>query len=377
MTVFFIGCFLFAGYGILIFLYKKWWRQLDCFTPANQDLTEGNRPFISVLIPARNEAKNIVALLLSIAHQSYCKDFFEVILIDDHSTDETIARAEEVRLPNLRIHVLRDQTENSSKKKAIAAGVEQARGELIICTDADCIVPPNWLSVFAAFYLEKKAAFIAAPVLYSYEKNLLQLLQTVDFLTLQGITAASVQAHFHSMCNGANLAYSKKAFEAVNGFEGIDQVASGDDMLLMYKIWQRQPEKVFYLKSKEVIVRTQPMLTWKDFFWQRVRWASKTTHYQDKRVFWTLVLIYLFNLYFFFLLGLAFFHPVYWWGVGAYLLLKTAIEFPFVSSVAGFYNEKKLMRYFFWLQPLHIFYTVSIGALSQWGSYYWKGRKTK
>jgi cellulose synthase/poly-beta-1,6-N-acetylglucosamine synthase-like glycosyltransferase len=113
----------------------------------------------------------------------------------------------------------------------------------------------------------------------------------MDFMTLQGITGASVQKNILSMCNGANLAYEKEIFTRVNGFAGIDHIASGDDMLLMHKIWKQNPGKVHYLKSPDAIVTTQPMKTWNDFFDQRIRWASKATKYDDQRIIAVLFLV--------------------------------------------------------------------------------------
>ncbi|MDQ6608697.1 MAG: glycosyltransferase, partial [Bacteroidota bacterium] len=231
------------------------------------------------------------------------------------------------------------------------------------------------VSTVASCYKEKEAVFIAAPVKFLHDNSLLQIFQALDFITLQGITAASVSANFHTMCNGANLAYTKEVFERVNGFEGIDKVATGDDMLLMYKIWKKKPDKVYYLKSDDAIVSTEPAKRWKEFFMQRKRWASKTLVYDDYRIILVLVFILLLNVLFFVLLIAAFINKIYWIHFISFLVGKTIIEWPFVSSVAKFYGEEKLMRYFFFIQPLHAFYTVVVGLLSQFGKYEWKGRK--
>ncbi|HJW17780.1 MAG TPA: glycosyltransferase family 2 protein, partial [Flavisolibacter sp.] len=264
-----------------------------------------------------------------------------------------------------------------SKKKAIEAGICNARGELIVTTDADCLLPVNWLHTISNYYNNKNASFIAAPVKYSHDNSFFQVFQALDFMTLQGITAASVSSGFHNMCNGANLAYRKQSFEAVNGFDGIDKVASGDDMLLMHKIWKQDPDKVFYLKSKDAIVSTQPMPSWKAFYSQRKRWASKTMVYEDYRIVGVLAFIYLFNCLFFVWLITAFWHPINIVYAFAFLLLKTLIEWPFVRSVAQFYDEQRLMKYFLLFQPVHVLYTVVVGLTSQLGSYEWKGRRTK
>jgi len=145
----------------------------------------------------------------------------------------------------------------------------------------------------------------------------------------------------------------------------------------MHKIWKAHPDKVHYLKSKEAIVSTQPMKTWKDFFNQRIRWASKARHYSDKSIILVLLLVYLFNLSFLALAIAGFFCHHYWIYLGGLWLAKTIIEFPFVYSVSSFFSKQFLMKYFFFFQPLHIFYTIVSGLFGQFGKYEWKGRRVR
>lgn len=367
-TVFFL--FFYAG---LIFFYWLAWEKLNYY---NYESASDYR-FLSVIIPARNEEEKITVLLNALSQQTYPKTFFEIIVIDDYSIDSTAEKVKAFNLSNIVLVQPDTPSAFSSKKKAIEAGIKTAKGELIITTDADCIPTKNWLQTINSFYAKNDAAFIAAPVKFSYNNGFLQLFQALDFLTLQGITAASVSANFHTMCNGANLAYKKEAFQKVNGFEGIDKVATGDDMLLMHKIWKKNPAKIFYLKNKEAIVSTQPMFTWKDFFMQRKRWASKTLVYDDYRIIAVLAFVYLLNCLFIVLIVASLFNSFNWWFVFGFWIVKTIIELPFVSSVSKFYNQKKLVNFLFLFQPLHIFYTVFVGLVSQFGKYEWKGRKTK
>lgn len=362
---------LFIGYSILIVYYWLAWKSVPDFmaTTSHPSFT------ISVIIPVRNEEKNIGRLLEALKKQTYPERLFEVIVVNDHSTDKT---AEIVhQFSSVKLIQLKEDSINSYKKKAIEKGIMAASGELIVTTDADCIPPANWLQTIAAFKEENNATFIAAPVVFSNNNSILQVFQALDFLVLQGITAASVHKKIHSMCNGANLAYEKKTFEAVNGFSGIDTIASGDDMLLMHKVAKQYPHQIYYLKSKEVIVTTSPMNTWRDFFNQRIRWASKAKNYDDKRITAVLLLVFMFNLSFLVLLVAGFWCYYYWLFFAGLWIAKTIIELPFVSSVAGFFNKKPLMKYFFFFQPLHIFYIIFSGLLGQLGRYEWKGRKVK
>ncbi|MGF2413168.1 MAG: glycosyltransferase, partial [Ferruginibacter sp.] len=284
-------------YCILIMYYRQSWVSIPDFEFQLLNFKPATK--ISVIIPARNEEQNIKACLNSLLAQSYPAHLFEVLVVDDHSTDNTAAMVLNYRQQNIKLISLKDfvaaNAINSYKKKAIEIAIQQSTGELIVTTDADCIVPKNWLQTIAAFYEEKNPAFIVMPVAINCSSRFIEMFQAVDFMTLQGITGASVHKKMHSMCNGANLAYSKKAFNKVNGFAGIDIIASGDDMLLMHKIYKQNPNAVLFLQSKEVIVQTQPVKTVKEFFNQRIRWASKADKYDDKRIFVVLLVVYLFN----------------------------------------------------------------------------------
>lgn len=370
---------LFLIYSGLILYYRQSWIQIPV---NNSELVTENKASvtISVIIPARNEQENINACLQSLANQSYAKNLFEVIVVDDFSTDKT---AEIVNLfadENISILFLKDYVKehlNSYKKKAIETGIAKAKGNLIITTDADCTVPRLWLQTIATFYEKHQPALIAAPVSYYDENNFLKIFQSLDFMTLQGITGASVYKKFHSMCNGANLAYDKKIFYEVGGFTGIDNIASGDDMLLMHKIAERYPDKVMFLKSGDVVVKTKPAATLNDFLNQRIRWASKADKYSDKKIIAVLLLVYLFNIWILLLGILSIFYPVlFYWFIGV-LLAKTIVELFFLYPVAKFFNKKKLLWWFPLAQSFHILYTIIAGWLGKFGSFKWKERKVK
>jgi biofilm PGA synthesis N-glycosyltransferase PgaC len=362
---------LFITYAILILYYWQSWKSIPEYFPDSSTPTTK----ISIIIPARNEQEHIQALLQSINQLSYPKELLEVIVVDDNSTDNTASIVE--KLPFIKLISLKSDNINSYKKKAIELGIAASSGDLIITTDADCTVQPNWLSTIENFYQKTNAVFIVAPVVIETKSSFVRVFQSMDFMILQGITCASVYKQIHSMCNGANLAYERKAFHAVNGFMGIDHIASGDDMLLMYKIEKHFSGGIQYLKSKDVIVTTQPVKTWSAFLNQRIRWASKADKYDDKRMFRVLLLVYLLNLSFIVLLVAGFWSIYYWWFAFILLAAKILVEFPFIISVASFFNKQNLLKYFIFLQPLHILYTIIAGWLGKFGSYEWKGRRVK
>ena len=370
-----LTCYLF-----LIEFYRKSWNQVPEFMPGGP----GDEPFISVVVPVRNEENNVGTLIDSLLEQTYSRSRFEIVIVDDHSTDRSWDLIQSFSEAPVSIHAVRLASETvkpetliAHKKFAIEKGIEKARGELIVTTDADCVFDPQWLFNIASFYRATKAKFIAAPVKIRTHYSFLSIFQSLDFLTLQGITGASVYKRFHTMCNGANLAYEKAAFYEVNGFSGVDDIASGDDMLLMYKIYKQHPDAVYYLKSKNAIVTTNPVTTWKDFFNQRIRWASKATHYDDKKIFWILLLVYSTNLCFLILAIASFWKATWFFFFILLLIAKILVEFPFVNAVAIFFGEKRLMQYFPLMQPLHILYTIIAGWFGKFGTYEWKGRRIK
>lgn len=369
MVVLIIILLLFIAYSVLIISYYLAWRSIPFYNVSFRE----SSPKISVIIPARNEEKNIGRLLLALQNQSYPEDLFEVIVIDDHSTDGTAIQVKQ--FPNYHLIQLKDENINSYKKKAIETGIMASNAELIITTDADCLPGTKWLENIAGFKTVKDAVLVVAPVSINCNSSVLQVFQAIDFMVLQGITGASLQLRQLSMCNGANLGYEKQAFIKVNGFEGIDHIASGDDMLLMHKINKQFPNRTHYLKSKEAIVSTEPAGTWKEFFQQRIRWASKATKYQDKSILPVLILVYLLNLSFLVLLIAGFWDTSYWIWLLVLLISKTLVELPLFISVSSFFDKSWANRWFFIFQPLHILYTIIAGLFGQFGKYEWKGRK--
>ncbi len=337
---------------------------------------------MSILVPARNEAENIQKCLTSILLQSYPSNLFEIIVIDDHSEDETaqiVANIDNQQVKLLQVaDFIKPEKLRSFKKKAIEIGVLKAKGQLIVTTDADCVAGKDWLKTIVSFYEITRSKFIAAPVNFHLEKNKFEQFQSLDFLGMMGVTGAGIHGKFMNMCNGANLAYEKTAFKEVNGFDGIDHLASGDDMLLMQKIAKRYPDKIDFLKNNDAVILTNAQPTLISFLNQRIRWASKSTSYKEWKVTFILIMVFLFC----FNIVLTFFLIPFFGLTMAFvfifqLLIKTTMDYFFLGSMAKFFNRKDLMRSFIPAQFLHIVYIVVIGFLSIFiKKYYWKGRRT-
>ncbi|MFT3950114.1 MAG: glycosyltransferase [Agriterribacter sp.] len=373
-----IPAILLIAYYFLIGYYYAAWMRITVFdndqhTPASIK--------VSVIVPARNEALVIEDCLQSLLYQNYPDDLLQIIIVDDHSEDDTAAIVSKYVSGKLQLISLNNYLEKGNiiahKKKAIEIGIAECTGDLIITTDADCMAGKDWINTIVNFYISNKKSFIVAPVKIIPGGTMLSIFQSIDFAIMQGITGASVYKNFHRMCNGANLAYEKKMFYAVNGFENIDHIASGDDMLLMEKIADKFPGSIAYIKSKPAIVETFAEKSWKQFFNQRIRWASKTKHYSDKRIIAALGLVYLLNLGLFVLLAGSIIKPALFICFVAFVFYKCIIEWAFVKDILRYFDLQAFMAVFPLFQPLHIIYIVVSGFFGSIGKYRWKGRVVK
>lgn len=359
--------------GIVLY-FKKGWRKI----PEFQVPEEMPKTRVSILIAARNEEDNIGSTLRDIVAQNYPAGLMEIIVVDDHSTDRTsdivLSYADQgVKLISLK----EDQALNSYKKKAISEAINMATGELIITTDADCRMGAEWLQTVVLFYEKNRLKLVSSPVAYYKEKSFFEELQTLEFLYLIGLGASTIGNKMPSTCNGANLAYRKDVFLELDGFKGIDDLASGDDELFLHKVAARYPKGIGFCKAEPAIVYTYAKKTLKEFLQQRKRWASKSTRYKNKWIVALGVSIWLFNLSIILNFAFGFIYPGYWILALSSLLLKLISEAAFLVSLTGFIRRSALLKYLPLLTVIHIFYMVYIGVVGNSGKYNWKGRSVK
>lgn len=314
---------------------------------------------VSVLIAARNEEKNIDKLLESIYNQSFPKEFLEVIIVDDHSTDNTKSIINNFINKNKELDIKLLEAENIGKKLAISQALHNANNELIIVTDADCVLNNLWIESIVGFYQEKKCKMILAPVLLSPAENLFEKMQVLEHLSLIGSTAGSASIGFPVMCNGANMAYEREAALEVEKFRKDFNIPSGDDMFLLEQFVKNYGhENVKFLLSKSAIVKTKTCKTIKDFFRQRRRWVSKTKSYTSWKVIVTALVVLFFNLSIISLFVSAFFIPALWSIYFLLTLLKFLIDFPLLKNITNFMNQSDLLKWTLPLEFIYPFYVV-------------------
>jgi cellulose synthase/poly-beta-1,6-N-acetylglucosamine synthase-like glycosyltransferase len=385
--------FLTLAYFVIMAMYWAGWCDLKVWNLSKE--TSLNTQF-SIIIPARNEAQNIRTCLESILLGNYPKNLYEILVIDDYSEDETANIVEDLAKKHSNIRLIRlstllsqsnsSQTLKSSnfqpsspKKKAIETALNFAQGTHIVTTDADCLVQPDWLNYLASVFEQKFAIkMVAAPVAFYKEKNLLQRFQGLDFVGMMGITAAGIHWGFQRMGNGANLAYTKSVFEEVNGFEGVNDRASGDDMYLLQKVAHLYPKGVFFLKNENATVFTEAKEDLKSFVQQRIRWGSKNAAYPEKWVTILLATVFFFcwTLVFNLLLSPFFFGA--FWLLLFQIAVKIAIDYFFLREMSFFFQKQTLLRWFLPSCFMHIAYIAWVGLASQLvKNYEWKGRKLR
>lgn len=336
--------------------------------------------FVSVIIPFRNESENILSCYESLINQNYPENKFEIIFVNDSSTDDSlvklIKRNRSSTYSNVTIiSVPPEYSVNAHKKRAIRYGIVNARGEIIVTTDADCIHPKNWLVTLLGFF-DSDTGFVSGPVEFIYGNSLFDKMQKLEFAGLVIVGAGLIGANKPTICNAANIAYRKKVYEEVGGFSYQMNLSSGDDELLMQKIYKDTSYTVKFAKDRDAIVFTLPNKTISQFYQQRKRWASKGLFYNDKLLVLKLILIYLFyvSIPVQLILGI-FISKIFYITFASSIAIKFLLEFFILKKGTKILFDKKMLWVFPVAEFFHIPYIILAGLSGVFGNYKWKNRK--
>jgi len=365
-----------ACYFGLIFFFTCGWFSLKT-TDYNP---HAFRTTVSIIIPFRNEEENIEPLLKSLSGQQYPKELFEIILVDDHSTDHSydiVAQFIKINFSaTIKLFAL-DKSDGFSKKAALKKGVENSRGKLVVTTDADCIFDNNYLSCLVSFYEQNNCRLISGPVVFKDSKGLFTNLASLEFLSLIASGAGAISLNKPFLANGANFCFEHSLFEELNGYTSHDSYASGDDVffLLQAKKHIKNKNKICFIKNRESIVTTQGPANLKEFIQQRVRWASKSPAYEDFFAKFTAGSVFFFNLALVLLLICGFID--FRFAIIAAIMFagKLAVDLPLMFAAASFVKKKRLMWFYLPLQLIYPLYVVFIAISSLFVKVEWKGRK--
>ena len=361
---------IFSAYAIRILSYLYGW-----IKSTRSDVNTGTAGDgkASIVIPVRNEAMQIGYLLDDLRKQRYPEDQYEIIIVNDHSTDFTsgVVNSYTDRFDNIRLIEL--EAGEYGKKRAIKKGVSEARFGVIISVDGDCRAPSEWLGLIMAAFGEPGIRMVAGPVMLDPDNGWFRAMQSLEFLSLIGVSAGAAGLGSPIMCNGANLAYLKEDYTRYLE-SGEPGTASGDDMFLMLWLKKMHPGCLRYLTSPGALIRTPPGKNLYAFMMQRFRWVSKSRFYRDFHLMSTALLVFLTNACILLLAVLCFVSATWIPLFVMLLVVKTTIDGWFMNEVLKYYGKRKLLFLVLPLELIYFMYVSISGIAGQLIPYTWKGR---
>jgi len=330
-------------YAVLIIVFIIGWQRIPVF---NSEVNIESIPDLSIVVPCRNEAANIPALISGLINQSFKN--FEVVFVDDHSTDKTaeLLAYYSTLLPESRIIL----NAGRGKKQALATGISITKGELIVSTDADCIPDFSWIETIISFYQKNKCDLIICPVAMKANDTFFQQLQALEFTSLVASGAGAVGAGMPIMCNGANLVFTKEIWQKCRNDLKTSEL-SGDDMFLLHSVKKHHGD-IRFLKSSGAVVSTLPAQDVKFFIRQRTRWTGKSIYYTDVATLITAFAV--------FGISLAEITALFT-DIRIFLFLfagKFATDYLFAKSMFSFFNQKTPFLNLLLLSVIYPFYIL-------------------
>jgi cellulose synthase/poly-beta-1,6-N-acetylglucosamine synthase-like glycosyltransferase len=334
------------------------------FSIQKLDFKENKLPSCSILIPCRNDSEYLKALLGQLNEQVHCLSSHEVIVIDDHSDIPLVA---DKNFSNLNLKVILNNGEG--KKAALLSGINISQYAIIITLDADVTIGEFWLKAIVSEFSQKDLNLLCGLIRYTSNNSIFQEFQRMESAAIVSISQAMLNSGFPSTCNGANMVFDKSVFHEIGAYRSHLNVSSGDDDLLMHQFAKHNIKKVAYSQSLESIVETYPETTIKDFFYQRIRWMSKTKFYKFPYVKLVNSLILLNELVYFVFLSLVFtkFNAIAFY----FFFLRYASDCYFAKSIQKFSPISYLKVL---MMPFYLLYVPVSVVLSFWTKGKWKGR---
>lgn len=373
ITILLIG--LLITYMILMISFLYGWKNLDIATPSKHTLAIN----FSIIIPVRNEQNNILKILHTLKMQNYDLNYYEIIVVDDHSVDDTFQTVQKFKNKHEDLHVKLyslGETE-SSKKAAIKMGIKAASGEVVIMTDADCSFRFNYLKTVNEYYRKQSALLLIGPVRMQLNKNILTQWQALEFSSLIFTAAGSAGIHQPLLANGANLIIDRSIL-LVNNKQDVflDKYASGDDMFLLHFVKKNYGNRsVSFINNPEAIADTTPAASVQDFFHQRKRWVSKSKGYKSPALIVTAVVIFLTCLVQILSIPALFFTQINYYVIGVFWTVKLLIDFLTLNAVTRFLQQQIIMRWYLPVALIYPFYVVILSFTGLFTTYQWKSRK--
>jgi cellulose synthase/poly-beta-1,6-N-acetylglucosamine synthase-like glycosyltransferase len=232
------------------------------------------QPNVSVVIAARNEESNIKPCLESLANLAYPKEKLEIIIVNDHSTDRTGEIISEFIKENDFIKTIVPEIKNDSlkgKPNAISQGIEMSHGEIIFVSDADCMVPPNWIKDIVKYYDESTG--LVCGFTYTEYGKIFYGMQSLDWLFLLTVASGSFAIKTPLSCVGNNMSFRRKAYEEVGGYRGL-RFSVTEDAALLIEIANKTKWKFKLPFERNSLVLSRACSNFMDLFHQKKRWGA-------------------------------------------------------------------------------------------------------
>lgn len=334
------------------------------------------QPSISVIIPARNEAVSITKCLQGIVDQDYSN--YEIIVVDDHSTDATRQIAQEIAFcsKHVSFQVLSLSEAEIGKKKALQAGIQAAQGEWIVTTDADCWHQPEWLSTLT-LYMQPNVAVVAGPVRIEAGKHFFEQAQALESAALVALGGTLIENQTPIFANGANFAFKKTAFQQVDGYSGIDQIASGDDELLLHR-FHKAGFPIRFCWNSQAAVSTLPEKSISQWWQQRRRWVSKSFYYQRVDISLAQITAWITHIGILGFLFYGIFYPKIFPLVFLAWIIILIPDYLIVRLATRFLKNSNLLKIWLLSKLIYLLYVSIIGIWGNLGKkYHWKDRLVK
>ncbi len=319
---------------------------------------ETNKTKTCIIICALNEENTIEKCLHSIFNQDFDKELLELILVNDGSTDNTKAIAEKLFAEYKSKFQIINNSESVGKKKSITTAIEICNSDLIICRDADTYTENTaWLKTIVSFYETSGKEFIIAPLEIENKNGLLNQLQFFENSALSIVTGGYAYYQTAFLCNGANLAFTKKIFEKVGGYKSHIGLNSGDDVLFLEDVKKINPQTVAYLKNTNAAAVTYPIKNFQKLLQQKARWASKFDRNPNKINAFLGIIVFLVHLFsLFYLIKPIFAHHIPLFGI-IFIFLRVLIDFLLLFLASRYYNKPVK---WLWFLPLSVFYSFYV-----------------
>ncbi len=360
-------------YAILMFYFYMGWRK-SIFSHVKTAYSDK----VSVIMAVRNEAENLPGLLRALSCQNIEKSDYEIIVIDDNSSDHTpdIILEHQKNYPDLQLIYHRQNPSQQGKKVALQTALSIAKHPIIMQIDGDCVPSKDWIAVGRSYFAEAKVQMVLGAVNISPYDKFRERFQALELLSLIGSGVGAMAQGKPLMSNGSNLAFRRSVLSNLpKGFYQTRQ-ASGDDMFLMMNIAKTfGKDAIVYVKDSLHTVLTPPEKSWKALWQQRLRWVSKSGSYRDGFVLFVSFVVFFQNLLLLALVPFGFIWSVYgiWWL--SIVLLKALVDFVLLRDVCRFYKQSALLKYYPLIFLMYPFFIVGTAIFGQFLQFDWKGRK--